>query len=283
MQKKIQQKQNESFFLKCQFAARYNFNKAEIMNKLIWICCILSAFSIFIPDTMPWVGICVPLIIDIFGIILEFIFRKSISNAALLRNYFDTEVLSIKTTQYSDSETRNIKSIIEKTCRLHSKKCSEQIKTNSSASPPGVKDWYEFSHDFSDVDVQHECQLQNCYWTDELRKSRLICSFVIAIVAIAAICIITKYGSFNDEPIKIVLSSAILLKCGERLKAHYDCHSIILKTQGARRILENSKCEENIKTFQTMIQERRELPVLEINFIHKKRAKKISQHYKSIS
>jgi len=183
MQKKIQQKQNESFFLKCQFAARYNFNKAEIMNRLVWLCCFLSAISIFIPNTMTWLVICVPLIIDIIGIILEIVFRNSIANAALLRNYFDAEVLSINTKQYSDSEIRKIKSIIEKTCRLHSKKCSEQIKNNGSDSPPGVKDWYEFSHDFLDADVQYECQLQNCYWTDKLRKARVLCFIVFSLIS----------------------------------------------------------------------------------------------------
>ena len=45
-------RQNEDTSLKIQYAARCCFNSAEIYNNLTWLCCFVSLFSVFLPDTI---------------------------------------------------------------------------------------------------------------------------------------------------------------------------------------------------------------------------------------
>lgn len=282
-QNNINQKQTNPFFLKCQFAAKYYFNKAERFNYLVWLCCILSAITIFIPDTTNYIVIGFPLLLDLIAFVLEIFFEKSVSTGAKLRNFFDANVLDINASQYSESDIRDIKDIIEKTSAKYPVECSTQITHTGNDSPPGVLNWYEFSHDFSDEDVQYECQRQNCWWNEELSKRRLCCLAIAFLMLVLFIFIICKYFHLSDSLLRIVFCSGIILKIVERIIQHYNCHKILLKIQGACELVEKSKSPENIQSLQKMIEKRREIPVLEINGIHKKLAAKLTQHYRKIS
>lgn len=281
-QNNIKQKQNDIFFLKCQFAAKHNFNKAEILNYFVWIFCFLSAMTIFISSTVSCIIIGIPLFLDILAYVFECLFKKSVATAAKLRNFFDAIVLDINASQYSEADIREIKDIVETTSTKHSKECIVQITHTGNDSPPGVLDWYEFSHDFSDEDVQYECQQQNCWWSEELSKRRLFCLTVAFLMFITVIFVICKYlGTYNDI-LRIIFCSGVILKIIERIIQHYNYHKISLEIQGARNLVKNSKTPENIQGLQRMIEKRREIPVLEVNQIHKKIAAKLSQHYKKI-
>lgn len=282
-QNNIKQKQTNTFFLKCQFAAKHHFNKAEHLNYLVWLCCILSAMTIFIPDTTNYIVIGLPLLLDIVAFILEILFEKSVATGANLRNFFDANVLDINASQYSESDIREIKDIIEKTSAKHAVECNIQITHTGNDSPPGVLDWYEFSHDFSDEDVQYECQRQNCWWNEELSKRRLFCLSIAFLTLVFLIFVICKYFRISDALLRITFCSGVILKIVERIIQHYNCHKIFLKIQGACDLVEKSKSPENIQSLQKMIEKRREIPVLEVNGIHKKLAAKLSQHYKRIS
>lgn len=282
-QDNIKQKQNEPFFLKCQFAAKCHFNKAEILNYLVWFCCFLSAITIFIPSTINYIIIGIPLLLDILAFIFEYSFEKSVATAAKLRNFFDANVLDINASQYSQADIREIKNIVEEITTKHSKKCAIQISHTGNDTPPGVLDWYEFSHDFSDEDVQYECQQQNCWWSEELSKRRLFCLASTFIIFTTIIVIVCNSLGVADDVLRIIFCSGIILKIIERIIQHYNCHKISLYIRGARNLVENSKTLENIQELQRMIEKRRNISVLEINGIHKKLAAKLSQRYRKIS
>lgn len=282
-QNNIKQKQNNPFFLKCQFTAKHHFNKAEHLNYLVWLCCILSAITTFIPYTTSYIAIGLPLLLDVVAFILEILFEKSVSTGANLRNFFDANVLDINASQYSNSDVRKIKDIIEKTSLKHPVECNIQITHTGNDSPPGVLDWYEFSNDFSDADVQYECQRQNCWWNEELSKRRLFCLTIAFLSLVFLIFVIYKYFHISEDLLRIIFCSGVILKIVERIIQHYNCHKVFLKIQGACELVEKSKSPENIQSLQKMIEKRREISVLEVNGIHKKLAAKLSQHYKKIS
>lgn len=48
-------------------------------------------------------------------------------------------------------------------------------------------------------------------------------------------------------------------------------------------ILEKSRNKKQIMELQKMIENRREIPVLEINFFHRKNSKELSEEYEQIS
>lgn len=282
-QNNIKQKQNTPFFLKCQFTAKHYFNKAELLNYLVWFCCLLSAMTIFIPSTTKYLIIGIPLLLDVIAFVLEIIFEKMVSTAARIRNYFDANVLDINASQYSESDIREIKDIVEKTSARHAEECGIQIAHTGNDSPPGVLDWYEFSHDFSDEVVQYECQQQNCWWNEKLSKRRLLYLSIAFLTSSLIVFLICKYFDTSVALFRIIFCSGIILKIVERLIQHYNCHKIFLNIQGARNLVEKSKSPENIQALQKMIEKRREISVLEINEIHKRLANKLNQHYKKIS
>lgn len=282
-QTEIKRTQNNDFFLKCQYAAKFYFNRAEHLNYYVWIFCLLSAMTVFIPGSNNWLIIGVPLALDIIGSVFEYHFEKSVATASKLRNYFDANVLDINKSQYSENDIRKIKDIIERTVTKHSEDCRMQISHTGNDNPPGVLNWYEFSHKFSDDEVQYECQRQNCWWNKELSKRRILSFIILFIITICIIVIGCRYLNFTDNIIRIFLCSSVVLKIAERVFQHSACHRIFLKIQGASELLEKSKTIENIEALQLMIEKRREIPVLEVNAIHKRFAKKLSDHYKKIS
>ncbi|MBO5167298.1 MAG: hypothetical protein J6B90_11970, partial [Lachnospiraceae bacterium] len=105
-------------------------------------------------------------------------------------------------------------------------------------------------------------------------------AFLTLVLLIFVIC---KYFRISDALFRIVFCSGVILKIVERIIQHYNCHKIFLKIQGACDLVEKSKSTENIQALQKMIEKRREIPVLEVNGIHKKLAAKLSQRYKRIS
>ena len=68
----IQTRQNEMKFLKIQYAARRCFNAAENYNYFAWLACIVSAFSIFLPDAWhTFIVNGIPFIVDFVAVIFQ--------------------------------------------------------------------------------------------------------------------------------------------------------------------------------------------------------------------
>lgn len=283
-QEKIKKKQNESFSLNCQFTAKHYFNKAESLNYLIWILCILSSITIIFQNKSN-LGLFIPFSINIIILILQHYLEYCVKMASKLRNYFDVVVLEINTRRYTEADLREIKGIIYKTITRYPKEHQIQITHTGKDSPPGVLNWYEFSRDFADNEAQYECQRQNCWWNEELSKKRVIYSLIM----FGTICTLIIFIAFTNlsltgEFIRIILgASGIFCKSLERLYQHYKYHAISLKIQGACSLLEFEKSKSNIENLQLKIEERRETPVLEVNNIHKRLAAKLSYQYEKIT
>ena len=75
----------------------------------------------------------------------------------------------------------------------------------------------------------------------------------------------------------------LILKIIERVIEHYNYHVISIKIETIQKHIENKLTTDNIKKLQLLINERRNIPVLEINFIHRKKAKELSDLYRNIS
>lgn len=90
----IQERQNSEFALKVQYAARMCFNSAEKYNHLTWIACLVSAFSVFFPSGWPMYIINgIPGVADAMALVFGRITSQKVSQASMLRKYFDSYVL----------------------------------------------------------------------------------------------------------------------------------------------------------------------------------------------
>lgn len=276
----IEEAQNEKRMLQYQNAARWYYNRAEILNNLVWGCCILSWLTIFLPDSPTWkiLFISIPFSINIIAFILNRRLSANVLWAATLRKYFDAYVLGIDIYQFTRDEVLKLEEISFKVIKRYPKKSKEQMTNTGHDDPPGVRNWYEFSQPLSVLDAIYECQKQNCWWNKKLTRLRIIRSGIELLILITVAIIIFVWIK-ADILLVILSSSGLVLKCIERAIANTRYYILSLKIDGALDILENSRSEENIKCLQAKIDIRRAMPVLEKHRIHKRHAKDYSELY----
>lgn len=282
IQNHINERQNEELMLKYQFAARKCYNTAEILNYMVWILCIISAlFVILSNDSILFQ--CIPFIVDISALFLGIILSNKVSKAATFRSYFDAYVLNINADSFSNEDIRKMKEksvqIVQKDLRSY----NIQSSNNGKSSPPGVREWYDVSPTLSLQEVQYECQRQNCWWNKKLVYKRYFITIPIAIFALTVTFLAFQNITSGKSVLTAVFgSSAIIIRCIERFQANKQYHTLSNRIDGALEALSESRSDKNISKLQDMLNERRAIPVIEFNLLHKHYAKYLSEIYHNI-
>ena len=286
LQETINKRQNSAEMLKCQFAARHYYNTAENYSTAAFICSLVSLLFILAPDRASSlysvVVLLIPLAFDAASLILYWRMDIFVSSAALLRNYFDETVLEIKTSKYTGSVIRKVNSLIVSAIEKDKKGYDLQISHNGRDNPPGVRDWYEFSHQYADSDVIFECQKQNCWWNDKLCHRRLLWYGAIVLLGIILGSFFGFHANISILRIIVCLLSAIIT-FADRFIENLKYIRLSIRINDRYETLEVSKNQELIASLQELISQRRELRVVEINRIHKKHSKKLSERYEQIT
>ncbi|SDA22617.1 hypothetical protein SAMN02910447_02189 [Ruminococcus sp. YE71] len=279
----ISNRQNEDLLLKIQYASRRYFNSAEKFNYLSWVLCIASAAMIFVPDSAPELfsnGI--PAVLEVFAFVTACIFNSKLKNAASLRNYFDSYVLMIDEDSYTNIHKQKLREIALATYNRYKKEADIHIHNTGRDKPPGVKNWYEFKNPVADRQAQFECQKQNIWWNKKMVKNRMILLSIILFILISFF--VTMFALFKSDALSIIVCAiGIILKVVERIIEHYSYHKTSIKIEAIQSHAERELTAETVKELQELINGRREIPVLEINIIHKLKAKRYSSSYEETS
>ena len=285
LQKEIQERQNKPEMLMHQFAARYYFNTAEKCFTAAFILSV-AALSLALFDSDDSILSTLLLIIPpMFGVcswILIFRASRFVKNAALLRNYFDNQVLGLKDGFTPETTMRKIKQLTNRVVKKHRTEYEIQVVHTSKDNPPGVKDWYEFSKQYSDSEVIFECQRQNQYWTKKLLIMRLVfygILFIITLTVAILLCCAFQIGFWKVVSCVFGLLGVI----ADSIINNTRYINITSEIDGAIKILEISNDAAQIEKFQEMLGSRREIPVLEINLIHRRNSSSISEEYNRLS
>lgn len=284
MQDRIIQRQNSDDMLRCQYAARYYFNRGEKILAAVVILSIINVLFASFPETdnacLQWVVRIVPIVLNMCTVFLIVWLNRTVQNAAELRNYYDESVLSINAHSFN-YDIRSLRTLIDRAIRKNEKEAHTQIINNTHANPPGVRDWYNFAKEYSDEEVVFECQRQNQWWTTKMLYQRLAitaCFSILLAVSItlclysktnnlhAVICFFGTFVAFLDRIIVNVKYILLSVKIG-----HF-CEN-----------MDNDRTSKQIQQLQELIASRRRIPVLEMNAIHKRKASTFSDQYKSIT
>ena len=272
-------RQNEDLLLKIQYASRRYFNSAEKANYVSWLLCIVSAMMVFVPDSVSKiVSMGIPALLEVFALIIAFVFNSMLKNAATLRNYFDSYVLMICEDNYTDIRKQKLREIALNAYNKHKKEADINIQNTGRDKPPGVKNWYEFKNTVTDLQAQFECQKQNIWWNKKMVRIRMIILPVILFILISFF--VAMFVLFKSDALSIIVCAiGIILKVIERIIEHYSYHKTSIKIEAIQSHAERELTIETIKELQELIDERRKTPVLEINIIHKLKAKQYSSSY----
>lgn len=275
----INNRQNEDLLLKIQYASRRYFNSAEKVNYVSWLLCIASAMIIFIPDSASKIiSMGIPALLEVFALITAFVFSSMLKDAAALRNYFDSHVLMICEDNYTDIRKQKLREIALNAYNKHKKEADINIHNTGRDKPPGVKEWYEFKNTVDDLQAQFECQKQNIWWNKKMVKNRMIVLSIIWLILVSLL--VALFILFKSDVLSIVVCAiGIIVKIAERIIEHYHYHEISIRIEAIQSHAERELTAEVIKELQELIGERREIPVLEINIIHKLKAKQYSSSY----
>lgn len=275
----INNRQNENLLLKIQYASRRYFNSAETVNYVSWLLCIVSAIMIFVPDSASKIiSLGIPALLEALAFITAYVFNNKLKNAASLRNYFDSYVLMIGEDSYTDISKQKLREIALTAYNKHKKEADIHIHNTGRDKPPGVRNWYEFKNTVADLQAQFECQKQNIWWNKKMVKNRMIILPIILFILTSFF--VAMFVLFKSDALSIIVCAiGIILKVIERIIEHYSYHKISIKIEAIQNHAERELTDETVKELQELINERREIPVLEINIIHKLKAKQYSSSY----
>lgn len=277
----IQERQNEEYSLQTQYAARVCFNAAERFNRLAWIACLISAFSVFLPKTWPeYVLYGIPFVFDLIAAFFTYLASKKVILASNLRKAFDSYVLDFVTDPKSESDHYRLKEKVIKICSKDPNKTVSQIANSGKDSPPGVRDWYVFSNPIDGIRAQFECQRQNAWWNTKLSPIRYALSCVcVVVVGVIFFCLARRNGILFS----ILCSAGLLLRIIERIVVNYKYIYISKSIEGALQTMEAHPTLEGIRVLQNLIDQRRAINVLEMNLLHRKAAERFTNLYEKIS
>lgn len=276
-------RQNEDQYLIIQYAARKCFNGAEKINYLSWVFCLISALLFFVPDsTTKYITIGLPSLLDIIALISTLIFNKRVKNAADLRNYFDSQVLMINEDNYTANNKQKLRELSLNIYQKNQSEADISIHNTGRDDPPGVRNWYEFKNTANGVNAQFECQCQNIWWNKKMINNRRICLGIFSTILFVTFALL--FILFRIETLNIFACSVgIVLKAIERFIEHKKYYDTSLKIEAIQEHINNNLTSEGVEKLQDLINERRCIPVLEINLIHRKKAKKYSTSYEKTS
>ena len=137
-------KQNKEDMLHMQYAARYCFNRAENLNDIVWLLCILSVLTAFLPSSVPemW-QLGIPIVIDFAALLCGWRLSENLSLASSLRKCFDAYVLGIGFDSFDRDTKQKLLESAFKIERKNPEGAKIQMTQTGRDNPTGVIVWYE--------------------------------------------------------------------------------------------------------------------------------------------
>lgn len=281
--KGIRTRQNEDWMLRIQYSARLFFNQAEKLGRYVWVAAFAAELCIFLPESVPLAVQCLlPSLFCLAELVLACCFNRKVEDAARLRNYFDAYVLNLGLSDYKAEEILACKELSMTVSERHSKEADVQMSNSGRDDPPGVKDWYEFGSTIEGDAAVYNCQKQNRWWNNQLATKRIwrsLGSIVFFFVLFAVVAIIFPQGVWKV----IGCSVGLALRAAERLWMHVNYYTISRKIDTTVEIMDRKLHKDQLLVLQEMIADRRKIPVLESNRLHKIHATPMSVRYEKLT
>ncbi len=277
---KIKEIQNTEDNIRIQCAAGYYFNRAETLNYVCWLLCIVSAIVSFWSDSLP-VAV-VMFIMDIACLVIGIATDHSTKNAADLRKLFDAHVIFGDNCGFEEAEIRRLNEKAICITQMHVKDYEIISKSDDKGNPPGKRDWYYFSSDVAPLYAQLECQAQNKWWNDKMvSKRRWVIGLSIFVTLVGGILLF----SMLSLPVIGLINAVgiILLRLIERLIQYLKYHDISISIDTMYESAMKKVTEDKVRDLQKYIDDRRHLTVFEMNIIHKISAAKLTKLYEEIT
>lgn len=277
----IKRNQNTEDNIKLQCAAGYYYNLAEKMNYICWALCIVAIVVSFISDSDSLVGMSLMLIIDICCIAAAGIVNSSTKSAGDLRKLFDARVLFGDNGGFENTEIRELNEKAIRIISRHKKNYDYISCKNGSDTPPGKRDWYDLSDEIEPLKAQLECQAQNRWWNKEMVKIRQVVLGIVFFIVVVIVAVLYAKLHISTVAMGNAMTVVFARMC-ERAVCSKKYYKVSVNIDTQYKTASENVSEKTIKDLQKYIDERRHLPVFEMNIIHRLRAAKLTKLYREI-
>lgn len=277
----MRNRQNESTFLKIQYAARRKYNCAAKMICWSFWLSFLPLLSLvpaldFFKKAEPFVVIALDLVI----LLMTILYTRFVEEGASYKAYFDFYVFGFGVED--NAQNTKIKEKALQTFNKHADKANIQIANTGEDTPPGVKDWYTFTETKNDSDAIYKCQVENAWWTSKMFIWKWI-SLAITFGVIILIAVFFRFVVEVDWCELILALAGITVKLLERIICAIRFLFASIRVDGAVRVLSTNRTKKQVLSLQELIDEQRRIPFVPSNRMHKKKAKELSALYREIN
>lgn len=271
----IGESQNELRFLSLQYAARYYYNRAEVLNYFVWMICIINILLVSLPfDFLQNIKI-ITFLFSIVTIGLQLLLKRYTAIAAAMRKFGDYSLFEFKLPDQFNNYTKE--DLVELSIRVKAKnpkKAEEQYSSSGSDPERGVKDWYvDVDNNLNKSEAILYCQKQNVWWDKNLSQTYFNILRALIVASILILIVIFPDKTLLDAICFLSSITALIVKLiWEYLTIRkYREVSISVDT------LLKTPCEMNeslLLEIQNKIDQRRNMPFLSVDFLHKITARK---------
>lgn len=261
-------KQNEEKMLMLQYSARCNYNRAEVINFLLWILPIINTVVLNIPIIKSNLGIYVG-VISASITIAVCAFKKYVNSftmtAAGMRQLFDYDLYGFKKPSTFAGQSENdllVKASEDK--QKNYKNYQTQIKHTGQDKEHGVKDWYLVDPTWDENTAIHKCQQQNPIFDKRLLSITKRIIFILLFFAIIIGVVLSLANTVGRFIINCCSFAPILTKIFDTLSDIAKLNKILCIEDERLSNLNSSPI-----SIQKKIDERRRFPFVIPNFLYK--------------
>jgi len=259
----INKKQNEDDMIQLLFYSRNLYNKSTRISVLKIIVIVINIILSLIQKDTVYLSAA---FFSAFTI-LEIYENFCVKNAAKARNLFDNILFGFKQSDYEGE----IKEKAYSLCKRHKKEYEIQKVNLGTDNPPGLRDWYSKKKGNDKNEIIFKCQIENTKWDKKITKIDLLI-FSLVLIIVAILVSIKYYNKELCELISVILSGIELVyEIIKRFRLYSIYNNIISNRECLiNQFSKNKIKKDNLEFLQSLIEKRREMDLVPLNFIHKK-------------
>lgn len=274
----IGKRQNDEKYLLLQYSARFYYNRAEILNYLVWITCIGNTIISILPLS-GLKDIKIPIIfgLSVLSIYMQFLLKKYVEIASSMRKYIDYHLFKFENlSMYNNYNEDKLIEIAINVKKKNPAKASIQFRNTGTDKPCGVRDWYTGINPNDDkYTAILNCQKINAFFNRELTDLYIKTIKLICVIVFITLIVVFSKDSIIDLICFLMSIPTLIIKiiCECAIISHYKKISIAIEAllEASMQKIDNKYLIE----IQNRIDQRRSIPFLVPNLLHKINTKKL--------
>lgn len=263
MWEEINKKQNEEEMIQLLYYSRNLYNRSTQIFIFKIIVLIINIVLLFEQENNIFLSV----LFHVLFILLESVEQICVKNAARARNLFDIILFEFESVKY-ESKLKEKAYIF---CRKHKEDYKIQKENVGTDDPPGLKNWYTQNNGKTKNEIIFKCQIENTKWDKKITNTDL----VIFIVTLILVIFIVGCKYYNRTLSELILALLVGFELIYEIIKRVSLYIKYNKNLSNRELLidefSNSRIsKKHLKSLQALIEERREMDLVPLNFIHRK-------------